>query len=45
MSPGQFASEVASARTFIFESEAAELRRQGIGARTTMAFILNVPSA
>jgi UDP-3-O-acyl N-acetylglucosamine deacetylase len=32
--------EVASCRTFILESEAAELRRQGLGARTTAADLL-----
>jgi UDP-3-O-acyl N-acetylglucosamine deacetylase len=35
--PGSFAQELASCRTFILEEEAAELRRQGLGARTTAA--------
>ncbi len=37
LSPASFAQELASCRTFILESEAAELRRQGLGARTTAA--------
>jgi UDP-3-O-acyl N-acetylglucosamine deacetylase len=40
VTPGQFASEVAPCRTFILEEEAAELRRQGLGARTTAADLL-----
>jgi UDP-3-O-acyl N-acetylglucosamine deacetylase len=40
LSPGRFLQELASARTFILESEAAELRRQGLGARTTTADLL-----
>jgi UDP-3-O-acyl N-acetylglucosamine deacetylase len=39
VTPERFA-EVASCRTFILESEAAELRRQGLGARTTAADLL-----
>ena len=35
-----FAQELAACRTFILESEAAELRRQGLGARTTAADLL-----
>ncbi|HEY7428873.1 MAG TPA: UDP-3-O-acyl-N-acetylglucosamine deacetylase [Gemmataceae bacterium] len=35
--PGSFAQELASCRTFILEEEAAELRRQGLGTRTTAA--------
>ena len=37
LTPATFAQELASCRTFILESEAAELRRQGLGARTTAA--------
>jgi UDP-3-O-acyl N-acetylglucosamine deacetylase len=40
VTPGRFASEVAPCRTFILEEEAAELRRQGLGARTTTADLL-----
>ena len=40
VTPEWFADEVASCRTFILESEAAELRRQGLGARTTAADLL-----
>ncbi len=40
ITPGSFASELACCRTFILESEAAELRRQGLGARTTAADLL-----
>jgi UDP-3-O-acyl N-acetylglucosamine deacetylase len=40
VTPGRFASEVAPCRTFILEEEAAELRRQGLGARTTAADLL-----
>ncbi len=40
ISPEGFAAEVASCRTFILEEEAAELRRQGLGARTTAADLL-----
>jgi UDP-3-O-acyl N-acetylglucosamine deacetylase len=38
--PEHFAAEIADARTYIFESEAAELRRQGIGARTKVTDLL-----
>jgi UDP-3-O-[3-hydroxymyristoyl] N-acetylglucosamine deacetylase len=34
ITPGAFAQELASCRTFILETETAELRRQGIGSRT-----------
>jgi UDP-3-O-acyl N-acetylglucosamine deacetylase len=40
VTPGSFAQELAACRTFILESEAAELRRQGLGARTTVADLL-----
>ena len=40
ITPGNFRNEIASCRTFILESEAAELRRQGLGARTTAADLL-----
>jgi UDP-3-O-acyl N-acetylglucosamine deacetylase len=40
LTPGSFIQELASARTFLLESEAAELRRQGLGARTTAADLL-----
>jgi UDP-3-O-acyl N-acetylglucosamine deacetylase len=40
ISPESFANAVASSRTFILESEAADLRRQGLGARTTPADLL-----
>jgi UDP-3-O-acyl N-acetylglucosamine deacetylase len=35
VTPAAFAQELACCRTFILESEATELRRQGLGARTT----------
>jgi UDP-3-O-acyl N-acetylglucosamine deacetylase len=38
--PGGFARDLAPCRTFILESEAEELRRQGLGARTTAADLL-----
>jgi UDP-3-O-acyl-N-acetylglucosamine deacetylase len=38
--PEEFAADIAGCRTFILESEAAELRRQGLGARTTAADLL-----
>jgi UDP-3-O-acyl N-acetylglucosamine deacetylase len=38
--PERFANEIACCRTFILESEAAELRRQGLGERTTTADLL-----
>jgi UDP-3-O-acyl N-acetylglucosamine deacetylase len=40
MTPDRFAEDIAGCRTFILESEAAELRRQGLGARTTVADLL-----
>jgi UDP-3-O-acyl N-acetylglucosamine deacetylase len=40
ITPEGFASEIAPCRTFILESEADELRRQGLGARTTAADLL-----
>jgi UDP-3-O-acyl N-acetylglucosamine deacetylase len=40
ITPETFAQELAPSRTYIFESEAAELRRQGLGARTTPADLL-----
>ena len=33
ITPARFATELANARTYIFESETAELRRQGLGSR------------
>lgn len=38
--PGAFVQEIASCRTFILEEEAAELRRLGLGARTSTADLL-----
>jgi UDP-3-O-acyl N-acetylglucosamine deacetylase len=40
LTPTGFLSEVAVCRTFLLESEALELRRQGLGARTTPADLL-----
>lgn len=40
LTPGSFAQELASCRTFILEEEAAELRRQGLGARTSPSDLL-----
>ena len=40
LTPGSFAQELASCRTFILEEEAAELRRQGLGTRTSTADLL-----
>ncbi|HVS34205.1 MAG TPA: UDP-3-O-acyl-N-acetylglucosamine deacetylase [Gemmataceae bacterium] len=40
VTPGQFAESIAPSRTFILESEAEELRRQGLGSRTTPADLL-----
>lgn len=40
LTPDGFAEDVAGCRTFILESEAAELRRQGLGSRTTAADLL-----
>jgi UDP-3-O-acyl N-acetylglucosamine deacetylase len=38
--PSGFIQDLASCRTFLLESEAAELRRQGLGSRTTAADLL-----
>lgn len=40
ITPTTFAQELAACRTFILASEAAELLRQGLGARTTTADLL-----
>jgi UDP-3-O-acyl N-acetylglucosamine deacetylase len=40
ITPGAFAQELAMCRTFILESEAEELRQQGLGSRTTAADLL-----
>src|SRR6202035_698393 len=40
ITPEWFADEMAGCRTFLLESEADELRRQGLGARTTAADLL-----
>ncbi len=40
ITPGEFVRGVADCRTFLLESEAAELRRQGLGKRTTTADLL-----
>jgi UDP-3-O-acyl-N-acetylglucosamine deacetylase len=40
VTPGSFAQELAGCRTFILESEATELRRQGLGTRTTASDLL-----
>jgi len=40
ISPETFACRVAGCRTFLLESEANELRRQGLGSRTTAADLL-----
>jgi UDP-3-O-acyl N-acetylglucosamine deacetylase len=40
ITPGLFAQELAGCRTFILESEVAELRRQGLGTRTTASDLL-----
>jgi UDP-3-O-acyl N-acetylglucosamine deacetylase len=40
ITPEEFANELAACRTFILESEAVELRRQGLGSRTTAADLL-----
>lgn len=40
VTPESFANELAACRTFILESEIAELRRQGLGTRTTAADLL-----
>jgi UDP-3-O-acyl N-acetylglucosamine deacetylase len=40
VTPESFANDLAGSRTFILESEAAELQRQGLGSRTTPADLL-----
>jgi UDP-3-O-acyl-N-acetylglucosamine deacetylase len=40
LTPGLFVQELASCRTFILEEEIAELRRQGLGTRTSAADLL-----
>ncbi len=40
VTPGEFAENIAPCRTFLLESEAEELRRQGLGPRTTPADLL-----
>ncbi|MHB1425914.1 MAG: UDP-3-O-acyl-N-acetylglucosamine deacetylase [Gemmataceae bacterium] len=40
LAPGSFAQELASCRTFILEEEAVELRRQGLGTRTSPSDLL-----
>lgn len=40
VTPSGFAQDLASCRTFILEGEAAELRRQGLGTRTTAADLI-----
>ncbi len=40
ITPGSFAHEIAMCRTFILESEVEELRRMGLGARTSSADLL-----
>jgi UDP-3-O-acyl N-acetylglucosamine deacetylase len=40
LTPGGFLRDLAHCRTFILEEEAVELRRQGLGARTTAADLL-----
>jgi UDP-3-O-acyl-N-acetylglucosamine deacetylase len=40
LTPASFRQDLAGCRTFILESEAAELRRQGLGSRTTTADLL-----
>lgn len=40
VAPARFIQELAGCRTFILESEAAELRREGLGKRTTAADLL-----
>jgi UDP-3-O-acyl N-acetylglucosamine deacetylase len=40
ITPASFVQDLAACRTFILESEAAELRRQGLGTRTTTADLL-----
>jgi len=40
ITPQNFLNDLAACRTFILEAEAADLRRQGLGARTTTADLL-----
>ena len=40
ITPGEFHEELAGCRTFLLEAEAAVLKRQGIGARTTTADLI-----
>jgi UDP-3-O-acyl N-acetylglucosamine deacetylase len=40
ITPETFANEIAGCRTFLLEREAEELRRQGLGSRTTLADLL-----
>jgi UDP-3-O-acyl N-acetylglucosamine deacetylase len=40
LTPSSFAQELASCRTFILEEEAGELRRLGLGTRTTVSDLL-----
>src|SRR5262249_51693491 len=40
ITPAAFASDVAACRTFLLEEEAAELRRLGLGSRTTVTDLL-----
>src|SRR5205823_13847418 len=40
VTPERFAHDVAGCRTFVLESEALELRRQGLGTRTTASDLL-----
>ncbi len=40
LTPGLFAQELAACRTFILEAEAEELRRQGLGTRTTASDLI-----
>jgi UDP-3-O-acyl-N-acetylglucosamine deacetylase len=40
LTPGTFAQELAACRTFILEAEAEDLRRQGLGTRTTAADLI-----
>jgi UDP-3-O-acyl-N-acetylglucosamine deacetylase len=40
LSPGTFARELATCRTFVLEAEAAEMRRQGYGAHLSAADLL-----
>jgi UDP-3-O-acyl N-acetylglucosamine deacetylase len=40
ITPESFAAEIAACRTFVLEEEAAELKRQGLGARTRVSDLL-----